>query len=114
MTLRRAPTPYPAEYYQIDRWQGHPFYRWANVSDGPIEDWDDVIQAVIEAFKEGPTRANLRTVKVVYHNGAFYCDATKDALRACGSYLAARHTDTPFPPQFEAWAGPQPQQKRSA
>lgn len=115
MTLRTNPTPYPASYYQIDRWQGHPIYCWGNVSDGPCEEIEGVIDLLIDAFGGSAVPADLRTVKVMYHASDVPArDVTEDVLLACGAHLDARHDAVTYPGAFVAWAGMQPQLKRTA
>lgn len=51
-------TPYPAEFYVAHRlYRGDPFPRagvWGDILDGPMTDDEDVIDAILEAFKGEP------------------------------------------------------------
>lgn len=59
------PTPYPAAFHVA-----HRFFPtvgdWGDILDGPMVEEEDVIDAILESFKdeEPPTRDNLRVWEV--------------------------------------------------
>ena len=89
-------TMYPSKFYVAHRlFSGRPFPKpvWGDILDGPTEHASDVVDAVLEAFKddsgtgyEEMTRANLR---VWMMDGIRYHDMTDSVIRACDARLEA-------------------------
>jgi len=68
----RKPAPYPEAFFIAHkRFTGLPFQvsgEWGDILDGPMDDEEQVIEAIIEAWKDsefGPARDDLRVWHIV-------------------------------------------------
>ena len=89
------PTPYPDTFFIAHRlFTGSAFAaggEWGDIGDGPVATAEDVIEKIIEAFKDdefGPDRSDLRVWQIVPGKPAE--DATAWALRTVRETLEDR------------------------
>lgn len=100
------PTPYPTDFYTIDRWFGAGIDAWGTLSDGPVEDRRDVLGRIIDSFDDG-VPADLTTLRVMHFTADFAPrDVTEDILMDIGVMLSELHRAEPesYPDAFDAWA----------
>lgn len=88
-------TPFPARFHIAYKlYEGTlfpPGGTWGDILDGPLEDEEEVLEAIIEAFKDdadGPSRETLRVFERI--EGGIACDCTPWALTTIEEIIAAR------------------------
>ena len=97
--MPRTPFP-PRFYFAFKLYEGNPFPpggTWGDITDGPIEDEEEVLELIIEAFKddpEGPAHDTLRVF--VRLRGGFALVCTSWALAAIEDIIADRREERGF------------------
>ena len=91
-------TPFPPRFhFAFKLFEGEPFPpggTWGDITDGPIEGEEEVLERIIEAFKdeaEGPSRETLRVFERL--EGGIACDCTPWALKTIEEIIADRREE---------------------